>query len=88
MKRDVPCFFFVVARTLLIFPRRRMKEPNKYMRLINRRYLTSQTTSTHLVAPSMRGLKRRHDDMADDAGEGNDHQELSVVEASTPHKKF
>lgn len=29
----------------------------------------------------MSGLKRRHDDIADDAGEGNDHQELSLVEA-------
>jgi hypothetical protein len=26
MKRGVPCFFFVVARTLLVFPRGRTKE--------------------------------------------------------------
>jgi hypothetical protein len=73
MKRDVPCFFFVVARTLLVFPRGRTKEPNKDMRLINRRHLISQTTITHLVAPSMNGWKRRHENIADDAGEGNDH---------------
>jgi hypothetical protein len=29
----------------------------------------------------MRGLKRRHENIPDDAGEGNDHQQLSVVEA-------
>jgi hypothetical protein len=52
MKRDVPCFFFVVARTLLVFLRGRTKEHNKDMRLINRRHLISQTTITHLVAPS------------------------------------
>jgi hypothetical protein len=59
----------------------RKKEPNKDMRLINRRHLISQTTITHLVAPSMRGLKRRHENIPDDGGEGNDHQELSLVEA-------
>jgi hypothetical protein len=62
--------FLVVARK---------KEPNKDMRLINISYLRQQLhIMLHLP---MRGLKRRHENIADDAGEGNDHQEPSLVEA-------